>query len=46
MNGIWVIVSKDELLKFVQRWKSKDQRALALISLNEEADVLKDLKAE
>lgn len=46
VNGIWVIVSKDELLKFVQRWKSKDQRALALISLNEEADVLKDLKAE
>lgn len=43
VNGIWVVLSKDELLSFVQKWKSKDHRALALVALNEEADALKNL---
>ncbi len=44
-HGGWVAVSKEELLAFVQRWQSKDARALTLVGLNEHADVLKALKA-
>lgn len=38
--GSWVVLDKSDLIDFVVKWKDLDGRALTLLRLNEDADVL------